>query len=101
MSKKQYIDKFFDIDISDSAITIGIKDISWQAPYEPEITTNIIATLAPDTNDKTIDNVINDTLNNPAYFITCAECNELNLKTHMYDDLLCPACASINHGMTN
>ncbi len=99
MSKNTYIEKFFKIDIQQDAILIYVKDIKWLSPYQPQEHLELVATLIKNTGEAGINQAIEATLNNQKHFITCSECNELNLTNHMHNNELCLACAANNHGI--
>ena len=98
MSKNIFVDRYFKIEIDEHHTNIYLKDISWPAPYTPEEHLQLITALPADSNEQAINQAIEAIINNEEYFLTCSECNELNLSGHMFDNLLCKACANNNHG---
>lgn len=98
MSKNTFIDRYFKIQIDEYRTNIYLKNITWAEPYAPKESFKLITTLAKDSNEQAINQAIEKIINNEEYFLTCSECNELNLTPHMFDNLLCKACANNNHG---
>ncbi|TRX56706.1 hypothetical protein [Thalassomonas sp. M1454] len=98
MSKNTFVDRYFKIEIDEHHTNIYLKDISWPEPFTPQESIKLITTLPKDSNEQAINQAIEDIIKNEEYFLTCSECNELNLSNHMFDNLLCKACANNNHG---